>query len=445
MASPARVLSPLLCAALAAHVGAQQTIWLAATPPTMPSARHLHAMAQDPGRDRVVMFGGRDLAALGDTWEWDGADWIRASTAAPPARSEHAMAYCAGSARIVMFGGKDAASLPLADTWEWNGRAWAQRTLAVSPAARFGHAMAPDYLNFTAVLFGGVGPAGPTDDTWEWGGLTWQRRSPSFRPEPRAYHAMAYDPARLRVVLFGGLDPAGQLLNNDTWEWDGSAWTRIPSASPTPERRAGLAMTFDPGARRVVMHGGLGAAGVLGDTWEWDGATWVAQTPGQLRWGSALATDYLGRVLRFGGHDAGGWDDETWLYGALVPATSQPLGTGCAGSSTVPLLTSPRPYLGNPIFELTLRQALPSVACAFALASSTGALSFGACTFYLQGPLVTVATNTDPSGDASLPIQIRMQPWLRGQRLYAQAVALDASSAPLGLAFSGALALRLGD
>lgn len=441
----ARVLSPLLCAALAAHICAQQTSWLAATPPTMPSARHLHAMAQDPGRDRVVMFGGRDLAALGDTWEWDGADWIRASTAAPPARSEHAMAYCGGSARIVMFGGKDTASLPLADTWEWDGRAWAQRTLAVSPAARFGHAMATDYLNLSAVLFGGVGLNGATNDTWVWGGLTWQHQTLAVSPERRSYHAMAYDPARLRVVLFGGFDQAGQLVNNDTWEWDGTTWTRIPSTSTTPARRAGLAMAFDPVARRVILHGGLGATGVLGDTWSWNGATWVAQAPGSLRWGSALAPDYPRRVMRFGGHDGSSSNGETWLYGVLVPATSHAFGTPCFGGTTIPRLTSPRPYLGNPSFGLTLRGALPSTACVFGLAPNTGTLLFGTCAFYLQGPLVTVATNTDPSGGASLPIQILIQPWLRGQRLYAQAFALDAASAPLGLAFTGALALQLGD
>lgn len=430
---------------MAAHTCAQQTSWLAATQPTLPPARYLHAMAQDPGRDRVVMFGGQDLATLGDTWEWDGADWARATTASPPPRTKHAMAYCSGSAQIVMFGGQGRTWPPLADTWEWDGRVWTQRTPAISPAARGGHAMAPHYNNRTALLFGGSGTAASLDDTWEWGGLSWQQRTPATRPEGRAYHAMAYDPHRARVVLFGGLDQGGGLIVNDTWEWDGNTWTRFPASSTSPEARTSPAMASDPVARRVVMHGGLGVnQRVLGDTYTWDGATWVAQTPGPAHWGSALAPDYQRRLVRFGGHDLTTWNLETWLYGVLIPAASHPFGIGCASASP-PVLASQRPYLGNPIFELTLRQALPSVACVFALAPNAGALSFGACTLYLRGPLATVGASTDSSGVAYIRIQTLMQPWLRGQLLYAQAFALDATSAPLGAAFSGALALRLGD
>ena len=44
----------------------------------------------------------------------------------------------------------------------------------------------------------------------------------------RGHHAMAFDSARGRVVLFGGSPRTA-----DTWEWDGSDWTRrFPQTIP---------------------------------------------------------------------------------------------------------------------------------------------------------------------------------------------------------------------
>jgi hypothetical protein len=43
---------------------------------------------------------------------------------------------------------------------------------------------------------------------------------------------MAYDLGRQRVVLFGGWNGTSNV--SDTWEWDGSNWTRrSPAASPS--------------------------------------------------------------------------------------------------------------------------------------------------------------------------------------------------------------------
>src|SRR5690242_347699 len=51
-----------------------------------------HAMAYDPARNRLVLFGGFDSAVLGDTWEWDGQSWTRLTpSTSPPVRYSHAM------------------------------------------------------------------------------------------------------------------------------------------------------------------------------------------------------------------------------------------------------------------------------------------------------------------------------------------------------------------
>src|ERR1035441_6585189 len=52
-----------------------------------PSAREHHAMAYDSVRGRTVLFGGYDGSSyLGDTWEWNGANWTQVATTGPSAR-----------------------------------------------------------------------------------------------------------------------------------------------------------------------------------------------------------------------------------------------------------------------------------------------------------------------------------------------------------------------
>src|SRR5687767_6671464 len=91
------------------------------------------AMAYDAARQRVVLFGGIDVTALGDTWEWDGVSWSQRNPVVNPTpRSLHAMAYDAARRRVVLFGGQDSSGL-LGDTWEWDGVNWALRNPAANP------------------------------------------------------------------------------------------------------------------------------------------------------------------------------------------------------------------------------------------------------------------------------------------------------------------------
>ena len=70
--------------------------------------------------------------------------------------------------------------------------------------------------------------------------------------------------------MFGGWRGDAGLLN-DTWEWDGTAWTPESSASTAPSPRedaANRGMAYDEGRREVVLFGGATAnASVNGETW----------------------------------------------------------------------------------------------------------------------------------------------------------------------------------
>src|SRR5207302_10000061 len=78
-------------------------------------------------------------------------------------------------------------------------------------------------------------------------------------PLGRRSAAMAYDVERHNVVLFGGL--AGQVLLDDTWTFNGGAWSHRQGLTANPRARQGAAMAFDEVNRQTVLFGGLGGGG----------------------------------------------------------------------------------------------------------------------------------------------------------------------------------------
>lgn len=187
----------------------------------------------DSKRDRFVALGGSagPGQALDGTWEFDGAAWTRATTAAPPARQSHVMVFDERRGRTLIFGGMGSAPRgqrppTLGDTWEFDGASWIERRVT-GPGARSGAGVAYDSKRGLVILFGGVGE-GFFGDTWSWDGSVWKRLSDTG-PEPRGMGYLAYDRQRDRVVLFGGRKgwPDGDL--NDTWEWDGATWRQVES------------------------------------------------------------------------------------------------------------------------------------------------------------------------------------------------------------------------
>jgi hypothetical protein len=74
--------------------------------------------------------------------------------------------------------------------------------------------------------------------------------------------------------MFGGL--VNQVLQNDTWEIDGGAWTLCDSSlgctSPPPQSRCCVGLAFDRIHNVLVMfEGGVGQTPqACNDTWTWD-------------------------------------------------------------------------------------------------------------------------------------------------------------------------------
>lgn len=309
------------------------------TPDTdFPFSRYRHAMAYDPVRGVVVLFGGLDTNTIlrSDTWEWNGSAWSKPATGStegtdfPWARRGHAMAYDANAGGVVIFGGDGASDL-LSDTWVWDGTDWADITPSPGvegtdfPTKRENHAMAWDSSRSTLVLFGGQGSSARESDTWELSASGWAEiATPGTAgvnfPEARDSHGMAYDPAGGGVILFGGYAPSTVFA--DTWTWKGTGWTEVATPGTEgvdfPDGRQCFGMAHDADRGIVVLFGGNDGGVRLADTWEWNATGWSKAGPAL----SPAARDYLAlafegssSVVLFGGYPGGAsYSDETWEY-----------------------------------------------------------------------------------------------------------------------------------
>jgi hypothetical protein len=308
-----------------------------------PRRRTSHGLAYDGERKRVVLFGGDPGGPpLDDTWAWDGALWTQVADTGPSARHTLAMAFDSARKQIVLFGGASGSNM-LADTWTWDGTEWTQ-VADTGPAARSGHALTYDDARKRIVLFGGRTAANPLGDTWEWDGTEWTQVQ-DVGPSARSAHAMAFnvlpDGSGARIVLFGGAGTNGAGLN-DTWLWDGTAWTQ--AADTGPDRRAACAMVA---ATNIVLFGGVNSIDpgfpsanriIYGDSWRLHGNAWTeVQDIGPApRWGHGMVFRKIGaavgRVVLVGGSSAFGPPQDASLQAGVMRDTWEAPDEGVAPS-----------------------------------------------------------------------------------------------------------------
>ena len=247
--------------------------WTERVPSSLPPARVDTAVAFDPGRGALVLYGGYGPAGtLGDTWEWSNGAWRKISPPMSPGpRVYHQMVYDAAIRRVVLFGGgPDLMWSYDSSIWEWDGQTWTKRTAATQPPPRVLHQMVYDSKRKVVVVQGGynyhsINGFVPIPDTWEWDSerRLWSLASPGpssiVNPQP----FMAYDPVRgVTVMVDSGSFPT---QDGTTWEWDGAQWTELSTPLPAAAKPY-LAMGYHTGLGRIVMQGS--------GTWAFDGSTW---------------------------------------------------------------------------------------------------------------------------------------------------------------------------
>ncbi|HEY4057003.1 MAG TPA: DUF4215 domain-containing protein [Kofleriaceae bacterium] len=251
--------------------------------PHAPQARGSAGFAFDRAHARAVLAAGylpgNDIN-FDDTWEYDGRQWVQIATTpelrlCPVQNCPTAMVEVPGTGTFLLV--RSVGSQPL-ETWKFDGATWTKLAISSAPPSRNQFALAYDKQRGVVVLAGGgtgmMPNVTPIDDVWELKNNTWTNRtgSLSLRPPARIGAAMTYDTVRKAVVLFGGVDAQTHALN-DTWLYDGTAWTQ-QQTPVAPLARSGMGMEFHEARGRTILFGGDAMNGPQSDTWELDKNGW---------------------------------------------------------------------------------------------------------------------------------------------------------------------------
>ena len=233
-----------------------------------------------------MLYGGQIGASGGiydDTWVYNGTTWTKQTPATVPFGRFGAQAAFIPGVGTVMFGGFGGAGngVYLLETWIWDGYGanWSQPSIAngASPRARVGHVMASN--NTLAVMFGGNISSGEcVNDTWTFNGTAWTKVSAATSPSVRTNAVMSYDSVNSIFVLFGGKNEYNYLP--ETWTFNGTTWTQVVVANGTgPSGRVGAQMCFDITSGKTILYGGISASDSYPSnaTWAFDGSalTWA--------------------------------------------------------------------------------------------------------------------------------------------------------------------------
>jgi hypothetical protein len=249
--------------------------------------------------------------------------------------------YHEGLEQVVLVNGGPERGKPADDPlelWGWDGTVWSLLSANTDgPVWRNWPAVAYDSARDVLVIHGGLQTGKNFDETWEWDGAAWT----SFTgdgPGAREGALLAYDAAREKTILFGGSSP-DLAIHGDTWEWDGQSWTRVSESGPAPRFAGG--MVYEPTREQILLYSGHFAASTgefipFDDLWAWDGSSWReiavdGPTPGHRTHAGFVFDPATDNVLLIGsGNDAflgdvWAWNGANWEE---TPASDTPARSG---------------------------------------------------------------------------------------------------------------------
>ena len=154
--------------------------------------------------------------------------------------------------------------------WGWDGTHW-QRVTEGGPPGRILGGAAYDEKRNVLVLYGGrsVELGKCSQETWEWDGEAWSQKEVS--PPTACDHVkMVYDAANGESILFSGLDGDENPVN-ETWSWNGEEWKLLSEAGP--ESRGHFGFVYDPIHEQTLLYGGY-ASTVTDEFWVWKDNAW---------------------------------------------------------------------------------------------------------------------------------------------------------------------------
>ena len=313
-----------------------------------PPSRHDASMCYDSDRQVTVLFGGGTWAAgaagyLGDTWEFDGTNWMqRLPIKSPVARTQASMVYDSKRHRTVLFGGQryDATygTQFSPETWEWDGANWQQIVTAHLPDGTqtlYKYSSCYDSVRGEMLLFGFL-----HDPLWSYDGTDWKAKNiGGFGPQYTiGVTEMAFDTSRGVAVMpasgTGGVPGLANFYNMAIWEWDGTVWNERPQSGQQPRlSESGDALCYDTFRQECVLFGDepgsvdgqqttdlYPSPDFLRCIWRWNGTQWQADPPSPtlgvpVELFHSMCFDIARNALvLFGGQGQGPFDVTNYTY-----------------------------------------------------------------------------------------------------------------------------------
>ncbi|HXW67261.1 MAG TPA: PKD domain-containing protein [Thermoplasmata archaeon] len=309
-------------------------------------AGFLPMMAWDPVEGYVLLFGGVPPTTVGimtGTWAYQNGTWsnLTSSTSGhPPPIEFGGLAYDPSSQKIVLFGGWDVAiNRPTNVTWTYQAGAWTNITATAgrAPSPRSEVAMATDSAAGEVVLVGGDVPRDPlANDTWAFRDGSWTNLTASA-----PLRATIEDPTVCDDPAAGGLLLTASASNSTrystplhpaTFLFTGGAWENLTSANwaaPLTFGSYAPVIGYLPDAAAVFMFLSVtfekNENGVFfAQTWAfanglWTNLTGAASASDQNMQYPAGAADAVDSTLVvFGGFNIywGFTSNETWILSA---------------------------------------------------------------------------------------------------------------------------------
>jgi PKD repeat protein len=344
-------------------------------PAAKPTNRRSCGAAIQPlaGKDRMWVFSGfGDAGYRTDLWYYDtlAANWALAVQSGTPSKRDFIMPdWERNQDVLILFGGHFAADAlthtDYNDLYMYDPATtqWSPLTVSGSKPSVRGHYIlhwVPHLGKF--ILFGGKHyvtsipwKVDHYNDLWLLSvdkankTASWTQVSPGGSvPSARSASCSGYDPDHKRLIIFGG-DIAetmtGSTTVNDTYQYDVDAniWIKDTPSGTIPSKRSTCFSSYDPLAKRLMLHGGWNASSQVNGTFAYDPAasppTWTSYTlspsPGSREDGGTRYSAALGGVLMFGGAAGAAYQDETWLLRTNRPPTADTTGTPTSVSEDV--------------------------------------------------------------------------------------------------------------
>ncbi len=270
-------------------------IWRERTPAgAQPPARRGALVAYDPVASEVVLFGGRDASGLlFDTWTYDGTTWTDRTpagagpTSQPIARERGAIAFDPARGFVVMYGGlKDTPPFgtPTDDQlWSWDGSTWTVVPMSGAPPFAgnptvYEHRMVFDAERGAPVVLGmNFGQSFEMAVAVATQAGAWSSFAFNELPSSRAGAVWFVDPARKELVIAGaGGTEALSSLSGAAGAFAKASAIPVSSLQPAfGAVRLRQGASFDPRSNTAIVVAGRTAAGTREqDTFGYDGNRW---------------------------------------------------------------------------------------------------------------------------------------------------------------------------